>query len=121
MEGRLPARFLVNKRVPISTKLSASDEKLWNAHEQGLKDFHKLVTDIDSGKAKLEDLERQKHSLLNLKVELARRILKSCHFCERRCGVDRTAGKRGVCDVGERSRVASEFMHYGEEPELVPS
>jgi len=121
MEGRLPARFLVSKRVPVSAKLSASDEKLWSAHERGLKDFHKLITDIDSGKVKLDNLEQRKPSLLDLKVELARRILKSCHFCERVCGVDRTAGKRGVCGVGERSRVASEFMHYGEEPELVPS
>ena len=121
MEGRLPARFLISKRVPISVKLSASDKDLWNAHERGLKDFHEFVTDIDSGKVKLDNLEQQKPSLLDLKVELARRILKSCHFCERRCGVDRTAGKRGICGVGERSRVASEFMHYGEEPELVPS
>jgi len=47
--------------------------------------------------------------------------LKSCHFCERRCGVDRTAGERGVCGVGEKSRIASEFMHHGEESVLVPS
>ena len=121
MDGRLPARFSVSKRVPISVKLSASDEKLWNAHERRLKDFHKLITDIDFRKVKLDNLEQQKPSLLDLKVELARRILKSCHFCERGCGVDRTASNRGVCGVGERSRMASEFMHYGEEPELVPS
>jgi len=121
MEGRLPARFLVSKRVPISVKHSASDEDLWSAHERGLKKFCTLIADIDSSRVKLEDIKKPEMSLLDLKVELARRILKSCHFCERRCGVDRTAGKRGVCGVGERSRVASEFMHHGEEPELVPS
>jgi len=121
MGDELPARFLVSKRVPISVKLSASDEDLWSAHEQGLKEFRKLLGDVDSGRVKLEDVKKPEVSLLDTKVELARRILKSCHFCERRCGIDRTAGKRGVCGVGERPRMASEFMHYGEEPELVPS
>jgi putative pyruvate formate lyase activating enzyme len=121
MEGQLPARFLVSKRVPISVKRSASDEELWSAHERGLKEFRKLLANIDLGKVELEDVKRPNTSLLDLKVELARRILKSCHFCERRCGVDRKAGERGFCGVGERSRVASEFMHHGEEPELVPS
>lgn len=121
MEDRLPARFQVCKRVEIKVDLSASEGKLWSAHERGLKEFRALLSRIDSGGTKLEDLERPRVSLLDLKVELARRILKSCHFCERRCGVDRTAGKVGVCGVGERSRVASEFMHHGEEPELVPS
>jgi putative pyruvate formate lyase activating enzyme len=121
MEGRLPARFLVCKRVPARVKISASEGELWRAHERGLKEFRGLLSRVDVGKAKLEDLEEPETSLLDLKVELARRILKSCHFCERRCGVDRTAGEVGVCGVGERSRIASEFMHYGEESVLVPS
>jgi len=120
-EGQLPARFLVCKHVAVAVELSAEDDELWNAHERGLKEFRKLLADVDAGKVKLKDLKQPKPSLLDLKVELAHRILKSCHFCERRCGVDRTAGKVGVCGVGEQSRVASEFMHHGEEPELVPS
>jgi putative pyruvate formate lyase activating enzyme len=121
MEGKLPARFLVCKRVDAKADLSASDEELWRAHERGLKEFRKLLTRVDAGRTKLEDIGQPEVSLLDLKVELARRILKSCHFCERRCEVDRTAGEVGVCGVGERSRIASEFMHHGEEPELVPS
>ena len=121
MEGELPARFLVCKCVGVKVDLSASEEELWRAHERGLKEFRKLLTDIDKGKTKLENLKRPEPSLLDLKVALARRILKSCHFCERRCGVDRTAGKVGVCGVGERSRIASEFMHHGEESVLIPS
>lgn len=121
MKGKLPARFLVCKRVKVKVDLSASEEELWRAHKRGLKEFRKLLADIDDGKTKFENLQQAEPTLLDLKVELARRILKSCHFCERRCGVDRTAGERGVCGVGERSRIASEFMHHGEEPELVPS
>jgi putative pyruvate formate lyase activating enzyme len=121
MEGKLPARFLVCKRVKAKVDLPASDEELWSAHERGLKEFRRLLAKIDGGKIKLEDLKKPEVSLLDLKIELARRILKSCHFCERRCGVDRTAGEAGFCGVGEKSRVASEFMHYGEESVLVPS
>jgi len=121
MEGKLPARFLVCKRVSVKVELSADDEALWRAHDHALRDFRKLLADVDARRVQLKDLKQPDPSLLDLKVELARRILKSCHFCERRCGVDRTAGERGVCGVGERSRIASEFMHHGEEPELVPS
>ena len=121
MEGKLPARFRLCKRVEVKVDFSCGDDELWSAHEHGLKDFRGLLSRVDVGKVKLEDLKHPDVSLLGLKVELAKRILKSCHFCERRCGVDRTAGKVGVCGVGERSRIASEFMHRGEEPELVPS
>jgi putative pyruvate formate lyase activating enzyme len=121
MEGKLPAKFLVCKRVPAKVKLSAGDEALWLAHDRALNDFRRLLADIDARRVQLRDLKRPHPSLLDLKVELARRILRSCHFCERRCEVDRAAGERGVCGVGERSRVASEFMHYGEESVLVPS
>jgi len=121
MEDKLPARFLVCKRVSVKVELSANDEALWRAHDHALRDFRKLLVDVDAHRVKLEDLKKPDPSLLDLKVELARRILKSCHFCERRCGVDRTAGERGVCGVGEKSRIASEFMHHGEESVLVPS
>jgi len=121
MEDKIPARFQLCKLVEAKADLLCGDAELWSAHEHGLKEFRGLLSRVDAGKAKPESLKRPGVSLLDLKVELARRILKSCHFCERRCGVDRTAGKVGVCGVGERSRIASEFMHHGEEPELVPS
>ena len=54
------------------------------------------------------------------KIDRAREILTSCRFCERRCGVNRAKGERGFCRVLE-AKVASDFMHNGEEPELVPS
>ncbi|MFH1821808.1 MAG: radical SAM protein [Methanobacteriota archaeon] len=121
MEDRLPARFQVCKRVGVDMDGSATDGELWKAHGQGLLAFRKLLVGMDGREVKLEKLKKPEFSLLDLKVELARRILKSCHFCERRCEVDRTAGKTGVCGVGEKSQISSEFMHHGEEPELVPS
>jgi putative pyruvate formate lyase activating enzyme len=121
MEDKLPARFQVCRQVEVDVDLSASDDELWRAHERGMRKFRRLLEGIDGGRMSLPGRGRPRISLLDLKVELARRILRSCHFCERRCGVDRTAGGRGVCGVGERSRIASEFIHMGEEPELVPS
>jgi putative pyruvate formate lyase activating enzyme len=67
----------------------------------------------------IEKLKRPKVSLLDLKFELASRFFKACNYCERICETDRTK-KAGVCGVTE-SRISSEFLHYGEEPELVPS
>lgn len=121
MEDKLLARFLVCKRVPAKVKLSADEEALWRAHASALKNFRKLLADVDANRTQLEDIEQPNLSLLDLKIEFAKRILKSCNFCERRCGVNRMAGEVGVCGVGERSRVVSEFLHTGEEPELVPS
>ena len=59
-------------------------------------------------------------SLLDLKVELARRLTSPCELCERRCGAERAAGRAGRCGV-LGPRVASSFIHHGEEAELVPS
>jgi len=71
----------------------------------------------------LEGEEKAKYLLcknLDEKIKSAEEIMRSCHFCERRCGANRIDGRRGYCGVLE-SRIASEFIHYGEEPELIPS
>ncbi|MEM4729371.1 MAG: radical SAM protein [Thermoplasmata archaeon] len=57
---------------------------------------------------------------LDDRIERAEGLSSPCRLCERACGVDRKGGGRGVCGVGA-ARVASEFLHFGEEPELVPS
>ena len=57
--------------------------------------------------------------------ELSRRAdalfdhLKDCDLCPRLCRVDRTAGERGFCGVGDKVMVSSFGPHPGEEPELV--
>lgn len=59
-------------------------------------------------------------TLLDIKLELAKRILEHCILCERRCGVNRIRGESGHCGV-IKPRISSEFIHMGEEPDLVPS
>jgi putative pyruvate formate lyase activating enzyme len=43
---------------------------------------------------------------------------KACELCPRRCGVDRTAGKVGLCGEGARLRIAAIEPHLGEEPPI---
>jgi len=117
----LPARFQICKKVKVRADMGASERELWRAHEEGMKEFSKLMAEIDRGRVKLEELDSPEVSLLDLKVELANRILESCHLCERRCGKNRMKGERGSCGVGRMPKVASEFMHMGEEAPLVPS
>ncbi len=94
-----------------------SEEELWEAHREGMMRLERLKK--SSTEEKLE--EPGGLSLLDVKVELSKRMLSSCRFCERRCGVDRTAGEKGYCKVAAVSRYSSDFLHMGEEIELVPS
>jgi len=59
-------------------------------------------------------------SLLDVKIELGRQMLHSCRLCERGCKADRANGDKGHCGVLE-PLISSDFLHMGEEPELVPS
>ncbi|MFB6268106.1 MAG: radical SAM protein [Halodesulfurarchaeum sp.] len=41
-----------------------------------------------------------------------------CDLCAHQCGVDRTAGEIGACQVDETVRISSYGPHHGEEPPL---
>ncbi len=60
-------------------------------------------------------------SLMDVKVELAWRLLTDCRLCGQRCGVDRTAGQTGICGLGPKAVVAEHFVHIAEEPPINPS
>lgn len=61
-------------------------------------------------------------SLLELKAELAQRLLgPSCELCFLRCPVDRRAGEVGACGLGAGLRPYQDFVHLGEELELIPT
>ena len=42
----------------------------------------------------------------------------NCNLCPRQCGIDRTAGKTGVCGCGAQMLVAKTMLHQWEEPAL---
>jgi putative pyruvate formate lyase activating enzyme len=41
-----------------------------------------------------------------------------CRLCPRRCGVERAAGRFGVCLAGREVKIASHNLHCGEEPPI---
>ena len=46
---------------------------------------------------------------------------KECRLCPRQCGVDRTAGQKGVCRCPDTALVAKTMLHKWEEPALAGS
>ncbi|MCW4035334.1 MAG: radical SAM protein [Candidatus Bathyarchaeota archaeon] len=121
MENDKPAKFLIAKKLPADFSKSDSLQELWTLHEQLLKDFSVLENELDTKQKQLNQLSTPKLSFLDLKTEIANRILESCHLCERRCGVNRLEGELGYCRCGTTPTVSTIFPHTGEEPELVPS
>ncbi|MCK4778450.1 MAG: 4Fe-4S cluster-binding domain-containing protein, partial [Actinomycetia bacterium] len=109
------ANFQVSRRISVPEKITHMEEKeLWKIHDEKMATFRKK-------RKELEKEEIKKLNLIDLKIELAKRILSNCCFCERRCGINRKNGEIGFCEVGKQSFYTSEFLHLGEEPELVPS
>ncbi len=119
------ARYLITKKVQVSIEINASTplEKLWDAHEHAAGKFKKLLQELDAQEdswSYFTTLDTPQTSFLDLKIELAKRILRNCHFCERECQVNREETK-GVCRLGVDSFVSSWFHHNFEEAPLIPS
>jgi len=87
-------------------------DQLWLAHVKALLEWK---SGAGHGSSKGEAC------VLDLKLELAGRILRRCTLCARRCGVDRLAGSLGFCGLGPEAIVAESFIHIGEEPPINPS
>lgn len=121
MENEKPAKFIIAKMLPAEFSEKDSLERLWKKHAVLTEAFYKLEKDVDSRKRSLKEMPTVENSYLDLKIEIAKRILASCHFCVRRCSVNRLEGKVGFCRCGSEITVSSIFEHLGEEPELVPS
>lgn len=121
MTDRMPAKYLICKRVEVDYRGDEGLEELWRRHEEASRAFDELWAKVRGGEVRLEELKVPERSLLDLKAEIARRLLESCVFCERRCMVNRAAGQRGFCNLDATCRVSTWFHHYGEEAPLVPS
>ena len=106
----LTPRFLKVKEMGCGLSLKS----LENAGEGELWDLHNHLLDRLPTEAKARQTDEA--SLLDLKIELSYRVLKSCRLCGRRCGVDRTIGEKGVCGLGMEATVSEHFVHIAEEP-----
>ncbi len=121
MQDEKPAKFMVAKKLPAEFSENDSTEELWQKHAYLTQEFYKIEMQIDTRQKSLKEMQTPEKSYLDLKIEIANRILSSCHFCTRRCGANRFEGKMGYCRCGLEITVSSIFEHVGEEPELVPS
>jgi putative pyruvate formate lyase activating enzyme len=55
------------------------------------------------------------------RLDWAAAQLAECRLCPRQCRANRAAGERGFCGAGAEARCFMDYVHYGEEAELVPS
>jgi putative pyruvate formate lyase activating enzyme len=118
MKDKLPSQFLISRSVGVDFKKDSPLDELWEIHDNAMEFFYEKLDGIGS----LEELPPPvESSLLALKGAIADRILESCYFCERRCGANRRKKELGYCRCEAVSHYSAEFLHYGEEPELVPS
>ncbi|KXB07023.1 hypothetical protein AKJ51_02295 [candidate division MSBL1 archaeon SCGC-AAA382A20] len=116
-------RKILKGEVPLQVEVAKTmeaEEKSWEEHDRLTERLRETLNEIDSGKKNFKKMENQDYSLLDLKVDLARDLAGSCEFCERKCGIDRKE-ELGFCKDPYQMRVASEFVHQGEEPMIIPS
>ncbi|HUT80859.1 MAG TPA: radical SAM protein [Candidatus Bathyarchaeia archaeon] len=121
MDGNKIARYLLTKRFEVTCTLDQPLEKLWNEHDALAEKFQEFVLKVDQEEINLKDLPKPETTFLDLKEKIAYEMLKNCHFCERRCHINRSEDKLGYCRLGKESLVSSAFLHTGEESVLVPS
>jgi len=121
-----PAKFWIARAIPVEDDIAElSLDELWKIYSKKGSEFESLWKEVRGSGIRFSEFKHRfreaNPSLLDLEIEIAKRMLKSCRFCEWRCGVDRTAGKRGVCGLNTKTYVHSWFLHLGEEAPLVPS
>jgi putative pyruvate formate lyase activating enzyme len=111
MPGFLFARerrfSLLNDELPYMTR-----EALEDIHSAELKEITKGSS---------QRFTDNYASLLDIKIELARRELMRCELCGRKCGVNRPKGETGFCGLGLDAYVGGMFTHISEEPPINPS
>ncbi len=112
-EGSTEANFLLCSQVPvdISDPESLGLNELNRHHDEAVVRFRN---------GEFLKSNNEQSTLIDIKREIARRMLDDCEICENRCRVNRHSTE-GFCGVGSAPRIYSEFIHTGEEPEVIPS
>lgn len=121
MQDEKPAKFRIAKKLPAQFDEYDSIGELWQEHGRLTQKFYRIEREIDTRQESLWNMPNPEKSYFDLKIEITRRILKNCHFCTRRCEINRSKGELGYCRCRTEITVSSIFEHMGEEPELVPS
>jgi putative pyruvate formate lyase activating enzyme len=116
-----PAKYLICKTISCAENpTQMTESQLWGEHGNLRLRLADVWSKVREGEASVTEQEPPTFSLLDLKVELLKRILRKCVLCEWKCRVDRVEGRRkGACHLDSVPRVATFFRHFGEEPPLV--
>jgi putative pyruvate formate lyase activating enzyme len=110
------AYYRISKRIPVYFHQTATLDELLATHQEILRNYQ-----ITFQRGDLPKNDPVEFSYLDLKIEISKRMIEKCEFCENQCKVNRKIGEKGYCGISEVSRVSSAFLHHGEEPPLVPS
>jgi putative pyruvate formate lyase activating enzyme len=126
--NRMPAKYLISNSIlcTIGDLAAATEERLWEEHRHLTEIFLETWNKVKSEKFDiLHNSDSEKTSLMDLNVELTKRMLKHCNFCRWNCQIDRSlqlvgaeskkAKKYGTCQLESTSKVSSYFHHRGEE------
>jgi len=115
--NKFPAKYLIARRIPVIIDLNQPTEKLWEVHSNATNEFLKLKEEIQYKNKNLLETSIPPISLMDLNVELVKRMLKHCNFCRWDCKVDRSSSgnKTGTCQLGPISKISTYFHHKGEE------
>ena len=133
--NRMPAKYLISRSIACKfTDLTSIDEqKLWEEYTNLTEIFLEKWKIIRSEEIDIitELNQQKKTSLMDLSVELVKRMLKHCNFCRWNCQIDRSIQqtvnedsiscqtrrqkKHGTCQLESTSKVSSYFHHRGEE------
>jgi putative pyruvate formate lyase activating enzyme len=122
MNDQMHARFRLVRQIPVDKDFRTLDEvALWSLNKGSRTELIKILKETDERGEGVALSVDPKPNFMDLKMEIAYRILRKCRMCERRCGADRLAkeSKLGVCALGSDARVCSVFAHMGEEAPLI--
>jgi len=116
-----PAKFLLCKLIPCKQDPSSMTmEELWQEHDCLRPKLSEKIAESKESDSSPAPPVKPEFNFLDLKCELANRILHECVFCEWRCKIDRVKyAREGACHLNSTARVATFFRHFGEEPPLV--
>jgi putative pyruvate formate lyase activating enzyme len=126
--NRMPAKYLISKSIfcNITDLTAATEERLWEEHRNLTEIFLETWKEVRSEKHDvIRNSDSGKTSLMDLNIELTKRMLRHCNFCRWNCQIDRSiqssgavseeAKKHGTCQLESTSKVSSYFHHRGEE------
>jgi putative pyruvate formate lyase activating enzyme len=132
--NRMPAKYLISKSIScnITDLRLASEEELWEEHRNLIGAFlerWKTIRSADIDTVSDLSLQKKNTSLMDINVELVKRMLTHCNFCRWNCqidrsltqdvkdgnGVEKTKNKHGTCQLESTSNISSYFHHRGEE------